>query len=123
MIVFHGTSAYNAASIIVDGFSMDAFYSGSLGKGIYFSRDIDKCVEYGRHILKVEIDEGSILKDDFDSISSFAQSHSEINFNFMSQFEKYTLSKGYKGLELSTFNEIVVYDLSCIVSISQYAVK
>lgn len=123
MRAFHGTSAINAMSIINEGFSLDFLVAGSLGKGIYLSRDVNKCVDYGRHIIEVEIDEESILRDDFSSISSYSKTETDNNSEFMSAFRKYTLSKGYKGLELNTFNEIAIYDLSCILSVKPYTVK
>ncbi|PJN48801.1 hypothetical protein PAEAM_56630 [Paenibacillus sp. GM1FR] len=123
MRAFHGTTSVNAISIIREGFSLDFFLRGGLGKGIYLSKDVDKCAEYGRHILKVELNEECILKDEFASISSYKPKESYSGFNFDNKFEGYTLSRGFKGLELTTFNEIVIYDLSCITSIETYAIR
>ncbi|WP_339820683.1 hypothetical protein MKZ15_06205 [Paenibacillus sp. FSL R7-0216] len=124
MRLFHGTSSDNAASIIKQGFSLDYLTKGSLGKAIYLSRDFDKCAEYGRHILAVEVDEKCILKDDFLSVSTFTPStESSHDYTFRSKFKEYTLSKGFKGLELNEFNEIAIYDLSCILSVKIYAIK
>ena len=124
MKAYHGTSATNAKNILEYGFSLDYYRAISLGKGIYLSKDAKKCAEYGECILEVEIDERSILKDDFSSISKYIQQKQhDGSFEFHTKkFRDYTLSKGFKGLELNTFNEIVIYDLNCILSVSPYAV-
>ncbi|OMD73600.1 hypothetical protein BSK50_22725 [Paenibacillus odorifer] len=117
MIVYHGTSEKNAVSILKNGFSLDAFYCGSLGRGIYLARDKERCREFGEKILEVEIKDCSVLNVDFKSISSHFQPLLDKDIEFMNKFKDYTESKGYKALELDNLRDVVVYDLSCIQSI------
>ncbi|NUU62613.1 hypothetical protein [Paenibacillus agri] len=47
MIVYHGTTVDNADSIMKNGFSLDTFYCGAFGVGVYFARDTERCKEFG----------------------------------------------------------------------------
>lgn len=119
MKLYHGTSSDNLVSILQGGFSLESFTCGSLGKGIYFARDKERCTEYGNYILEVEIAEEDILKADFNVISSYILPFQNDDTKFMAMFRDCTESKGYKALELGESREIVVYDLSCILFLQQ----
>lgn len=60
---FHGTTTYNAKSIVAEGFSLSKSQFGMLGVGVYFSRDPTKCLAYGGsdgQILQLRVKLGTV---------------------------------------------------------------
>ncbi|MGM1044826.1 MAG: hypothetical protein ACQEXX_01630 [Bacillota bacterium] len=118
--VYHGTSSEDSEKIIRDGFSLDFSYKDTKGKGVYLTSKLEKTREYGDVVLEVEIEKDSILVTELSEISAFSKGYRTEGFMFKIIFEEYTRSKGYKGIELLGFDEIVIYDLSCIQSIKLF---
>lgn len=71
MLVFHGTNYKN--EILENGFR-DIFKSNGqhFGKGIYLTDNIKKAEDYGKDVLKVEVDENKLLHfNGMDEFNSF----------------------------------------------------
>lgn len=67
IIMYHGTSRKACMDILKNGFVVSS--SGTLGSGVYVSKNIEKAKKYVRHknnergvILKVEVDTGLVKK-------------------------------------------------------------
>ncbi|XP_062392084.1 gig2-like protein DreN [Sardina pilchardus] len=58
--MYHGTQASSATAIISSGFRPSA--GGTLGAGVYCSRDINKAMGYGPVVLKLSVRVGKVKK-------------------------------------------------------------
>lgn len=127
LTAYHGTLSENLDTIIRDGFSLDFSYKDTKGKGVYLTKNLEKTREYGDVILEVELEKDAILVAELTEVSAYYKQyykqHETNTFVFKTIFEDYTRTKGYKGIELIGFDEIVIYDLSCIQNINLFQLK
>ena len=114
---YHGTSYDSAKAIAMNGIEVTHYTGNTFGKGLYLCEHIEDAKTFGLVVLSVTVDDTN-LTEIYMAEESIQYENDEWSRNFSNGF----LKDGYQIAKIARedgFNEIVVFDVSCVQEVQQ----